>query len=154
MTDGLLPPFGEPVGDRVDDARVLAVFLTGEPALVHSPLMHLEGATLVGDGDVAVAMRLAPRTFLLRTELPPAVQPVSDSLQGALGEAGITRLDQESPLAAAVAIQVLGIRMAMWDLWGADIDEAFHELRTAAAGEWSDMFPAGPPVVPGPGPLD
>jgi len=154
MTDGLLPPYGEPVGDRADDARVLQVFINDEPALAHSPLLHLEGATLVADGDVSVALRLAPRTFLFRRDLPPDVDAATRLLAEALLAAGITCLDEDSPLAAAVAIQVLGLRTASWDLWGSDIDESFAELRGAAAGEWQDLFPQGPPSVPGPGPLD
>ena len=153
MTDGLLPPYGEPVGDRADDARVLEVYINNEPALVHSALLHLEGATLVADGDLALALRIAPRTFLLRRDLPEDADGAEQALQAALGAAGFTCLDEESPLATAVAIQVLGLRTATWDLWGADIDEAFRELRTAAAGEWDDLFPKGPPSVPGPGPL-
>lgn len=154
MTDGLLPPYGEPVGDRVEDARVFEVFIRDEPVLVHSPLLHLEGATLVLGGDVAIAMRIAPRTFLLRCDLPPDAEPASRAAKLALGAAGCSCLDEESPLATAVAIQVLGLRTATWDLWGSDIDEAFAELRAAAAGEWDDLFPQGPPSVPGPGPLD
>jgi hypothetical protein len=154
MADGLLPPYGEPVGDRADDARVLEVYINNEPALVHSAQLHLEGATLMQGGDLAVALRIAPRTFLLRRDLPTDAEVAEKALKVALGAAGMTCLDEESPLAAAVAIQVLGLRMASWDLWGADIDEAFLELRTAAAGEWEDMFPSGPPSVPGPGPLD
>ncbi|MGI8685688.1 MAG: hypothetical protein ACR2MO_11495 [Acidimicrobiales bacterium] len=154
MTDGLLPPYGEPVGDRADDTRVLEVFIRDEPALVHSALLHLEGATLVAGGDMSVAMRIAPHTFLLRRDLPPDVEAANRALAQALGAAGHTCLDEESPLATAVAIQVLGLRTATWDLWGADIDEAFTELRATASGEWDGLFPQGPPSVPGPGPLD
>lgn len=153
MTDGLLPPYGEPVGDRADDARVLEVFVRDDPVLVHSPMLHLEGATLVADGDMAIAMRIAPRTFLLRRDLPASFGPAIRAVGLAFGAAGITCLHDDSPLAAAVAIQVLGLRTATWDLWGADIDESFVELRAAAAGEWDDLLPQGPPPMPGPGPL-
>lgn len=154
MTDGLLPPYGEPVGDRADDARVLEVFVNDEPALVHSPLLHLEGAVLVAGGDMAAAMRIAPRTFIVRVDLPADLEPVRRAVQLSLGAAGIRCVDSECLLAAPVAIQVIGLRTSTWDLWGADIDEAFAELRAAAAGEWADLFPQGPPPVPGPGPAD
>lgn len=154
MTDGLLPPYGEPVGDRADDARVLEVFVNAEAALVHSPLLHLEGAVLVAGGDVATAMRIAPRTFLLRLDLPADLEPARRAVQLTLAAAGMTCVDSESLLAAPVAIQVLGLRQSTWDLWGADIEESFAELRAAAVGEWDDLFPQGPPPVPGPGPHD
>ena len=154
MTDGLLPPYGEPVGDRADDARVLEVFVNDEPALVHSPLLHLEGATLVAAGDMATAMRIAPRTFIVRVDLPADLEPARRAVQLALGAAGIRLVAGECLLAAPIAIQVLGLRTSTWDLWGADLDEAFAELRAAAAGEWDDLFPQGPPPVPGPGPGD
>jgi len=152
VTNGLLPPYGEPVGDRVDDARVLEVFIGDEPVLVHSSLLHLEGATLVAGGDVATAMRIAPRTFLLRIDIPPDLEPATRAVQQALTAAGMKCVDSESLLAAPVAIQVLGLRTSTWDLWGSDIDDSFAELRAAAAGEWDDLFPQGPPPVPGPGP--
>lgn len=152
MTDGLLPPYGEPVGDRVDDAGVLTVFVNDEPGLVHSDLLHLEGATLVAGGDVATAMRIAPSTFLLRLDIPPDIEPARRAVQQALTAAGMSCVDSETLLAAPIAIQVLGLRTSTWDLWGADIDESFAELRSAAAGEWGGVFPQGPPPVPGPGP--
>lgn len=151
MTDGLLPPYGEPVGDLADDARVLEVFIDSEPVLVHSALFHLEGSTLVAGGDIAAAMRLAPRTFLVRLDVPVDLEPARLAVQQALTAAGMTCVDSESLLAAPIAIQVLGLRTSTWDLWGGDIDEAFAELRSAAAGEWADLFPGGPPPVPGPG---
>lgn len=154
MTDGLLPPYGEPVGDLADDARVFEVFINDEPTLVHSTLLHLEGAVLVAGGDVATAMRIAPRTFLLRLDVPSDLEPAKRAVQQALGAAGMTCVDSETLLAAPVAIQVLGLRTSTWDLWGANIDESFAELRSAAAGEWDDLFPQGPPPLPGPGPRD
>lgn len=143
-----------PVGERVGDARVLAVFVDDEPVLVHSELFHLEGAVLVAGGDIATAMRIAPRTFLLRLDIPPDLQPAQRLAQQALVDAGMICVDRETLLAGPIAIQVLGLRTSTWDLWGADIDDSFAELRAAAAGEWADMFPEGIPPVPGPGPQD
>lgn len=156
MSGDMLPPFGMPIGDEVEDAQVLDVFVNDTPALVHSATFHLEGSVLVAGGDVAAAMRLASRTFLLRLDLPPDLEPARQAVQRALGAAGMTCVDSETLLAAPVAIQVLGLRTSTWDLWGADIDQSFAELRRAAAGEWDGMelFPEGPPPMPGPGPDD
>ena len=152
MSDGVLPPFGIPLGDEADDARVLEVFVEDQPVFVHSPTFHLEGTALVAGGDIAVAMRLAPRTFLVRLDVPPGIEAARDAVQRRLGASGMSLVDNETLLAAPIAIQVLGLRTSSWDLWGADIDESFAELRAAAAGEWEGLFPEGPPPVPGPGP--
>jgi hypothetical protein len=150
VAGGLLPPFGEPAGERVDDAAVLSVFLRDEPALVHSEQFHLEGNVLVVGGDMAAAIRIGPRTFLVRCDLPPGLEAAKASLEEALRAEGMSCLDNETLLAMPVAIQRLGIRLSTWDLWGAQIDESFAELRAAAAGEWDDLFPEGPPPVGGP----
>ena len=149
MTGGLLPPFGEPAGDRVDDATVLAAFVGDDPAMVWSEQFHVEGTALVAGGDVAVAIRVAPRTFLVRVNLPESLGAARRAVQEALEAGGMAFLDGETLLAAPVAIQRLGLRTSLWDLWGADIDESFSDLRSAAAGEWDDLFPGGPPPVGG-----
>jgi hypothetical protein len=150
MTGGLLPPYGEPAGDRVDDAAVLAAYLGDQPAAVWSPQFHVEGTTLVAGGDRAMALRLGRRSFLVRVDLPDDLAPARRAVHDALAARGMELFDRETLLAAPVAIQVLGSRISLWDLWGADIDEAFADLRAAAAGEWDDLFPGGPPPVGGP----
>ena len=149
MTGGLLPPFGEPAGDRVDDATVVAAFVGGDTAAVWSEQFHPEGTALVAGGDVAVAIRVTPRTFLVRVNLPESFEPSKRAVEEALEAQGMAFLDGETLLAAPVAIQRLGLRTSLWDLWGADIDESFADLRSAAAGDWEDLFPGGPPPVGG-----
>ena len=150
MTGGLLPPFGEPAGDRVDDATALTAFVRDEPGVVWSEQFHVEGTALVAGGDRATALRIAPRTFLVRVDLPEDLEPARQALQDTLQAEGMSFLDGETLLAAPVAIQLLGARTSLWDLWGADIDESFADLRAAAAGDWDDLFPEGPPPVGGP----
>lgn len=149
MAGGLLPPYGEPAGERVDDDTVLAVFLRDDPAVVHSEQFHLEGAVLVAGGDMATAMRIGPRTVLLRRDLPDDLDGARRAVEHALRADGMTCLDSETLLATPIAIQVLGLRLSTWDLWGAQIDESFAELRAAAVGEWDDLL-GGPPPVGGP----
>ena len=134
MTDGLLPPFGQPSGPPADDAAVLEAFIRGEQA-GHSSQFHVEGPTLVASWDVAAAMRIGARTFLVRVDLPPNLLPVKGTVEQALAAEGMSLLDAETLLAAAVAVQVLGLRFSTFDLWGADLDEAFADLRAAAQGE-------------------
>ena len=134
MTDGLLPPFGQPSGPPADDGAVLQAFARGEQA-GHSSTFHVEGPTLVAAWDVAAAIRIGDRTVLVRVDLPPNLLPVKESVEQALAAEGMTLLDSETLLAAPVAVQVLGLRFSTFDLWGADIDEGFADLRAAAQGE-------------------
>lgn len=150
MTGGLLPPFGEPAGQRVGDGDVLTAFLRDEPSFIHSDHLHIEGSVLVGGGDMATALRVAPRTFLLRVDLPADLEAVRTMVESAMEAEGLTLLDRETLLAAPIAIQRVGLRFSTWDLWGAQIDESFADLRHAAAGEWDDLLPGGIPPVGGP----
>ncbi|MGH9282043.1 MAG: hypothetical protein ACRD0S_03800 [Acidimicrobiales bacterium] len=111
---------------------------------------HVEGPVLVGGGDMATALRVGPRTFLLRVDLPPDLEAARADVEAAMSAEGLTLLDRETLLAAPIAIQRVGLRFSTWDLWGAEIEEAFADLRSAAAGEWEDMIPGGIPPVGGP----
>lgn len=150
MSSGLLPPFGEPPGERVDDATVLSAYLGGADGGVFSDRFHIETTVLVVGGDLALALRVGPRTFLVRVDVPDADLPARRVVEAAMQEHGMTLLDGETLLAAPVAIQRVGLRFSTWDLWGAQIDESFADLRTAAAGEYDDLFPEGIPPVGGP----
>ena len=134
MTDGLLPPYGQPSGPPADDGAVLQAFARGEQA-GHSSQFHVEGPTLVASWDVAAAIRIGDRTVLVRVDLPPNLLPVKESVERVLAAEGMSLLDPETLLAAPVAVQVLGLRFSTFDLWGADLDEAFADLRAAAQGE-------------------
>ncbi len=134
MVDGLLPPFGEPGGPPVEDAAVLESFARGEPG-GHSARFHVEGPTLLVSPDVALAMRIGATAVLVRTDLPSSMLDAKPAVEEALAAQGMTLLDAETPLGVAIAVQVLGLRVSTWDLWGTDIDEAFADLRRAAVGD-------------------
>lgn len=134
MADGLLPPYGEPAGPVVDDAAVLSAFARGE-GTGHSEQFHTEGAVLVARRDVAAAMRIGPGSVLVRRDLPESLAHVRAAVEEALAAEGMSALDQETLLAAPVAVQILGLRLSSWDLWGRDLDGAFTALRAAAVGE-------------------
>ncbi len=135
MVEGLFPPFADPGGPPVDDASVLEAFARGDPGAGHSERLHVEGQVLLVHRDVAAALRIGPTTVLVRADLPHAVADVKAQVEAALTAEGLTLLDEATPLATPVSIQVLGVRMSTWDLWGTDIDVAFAALRSAAVGE-------------------
>lgn len=145
MSGGMLPPFGNPEGERTNDATVLENFAAGASGGVFSSMLHIEGATLMMSGDVPAALRLGPRSMLVRVDLPDEQQPLRVVVERALAASGLRRLDDATLFATPIAVQVLGLRMSTWDLWGADLDEAFTDMRAAAAGEWGpEFFPEGP----------
>jgi len=123
-------------------------FLLGGPA-PHSERLHVEGEVLRADRELALALRLGPRTALVRLDLPDGVEPVRQSVEAALTAEGMQMLDHDTPLAVAIATMKVALRLSLWDLWGADIDEAFADLRREAMGGSDDiLFGGGPPVGP------
>ena len=129
------PPYGAAPGPLVEDEAVLEAYARNGGEVGHSSLLHVEGASLVADGDVAAGLWIAENVLLVRVDLPEDLLHVRASLARALEAAGLQCLDEESLLAGPVALQVLGFRLSTWDLWGNDIEVAFEALRRAAVGD-------------------
>ena len=150
MTDWPLPPLFEPHGPAGDDAAVVRAFLAGEGAPPHSERLHVEGEVLRADRDVAAALKIGPRTVLVRTDLPDDLVDLRGKIEEVLAGEGLTLQDEDTQLALPVATMMVALRLSTWDLWGADIDEAFSDLRLAAVGGRDDILQGGglPPVGP------
>ncbi|MGH9122938.1 MAG: hypothetical protein ACRDYC_13510, partial [Acidimicrobiales bacterium] len=131
----VFPPYGVPPGEPVDDARVLESYaLEGPPCFGRR--LHIEGPTLIVDADVAAGLRVAPDVVLVRVDLPEETLDMRVPLEWALADhAGYELLDEENVLAVVVALQVLGIRLSSWNVWGKDLESAFDALRRGAVGE-------------------
>ena len=150
MTDWPLPPYVEPRGPEGDDPEVVRAFLAGTPAPPHSARLHVEGQVLLVDRDVPLALRLSPTAALLRIDVGDDLAGVRAEVAAVLTADGLTLLDEDSPLGIAVGVQMVGARASTWDLYGADIDEAFAALRAAAVGGPDDMLlGGGSPPPPG-----
>jgi hypothetical protein len=134
VDDQILPPFAEPTGPLNADETVLDAYAR-ERYVGHSPRFHVEGPTLMVDRMDAAALRVGPNTILVRIDLPEEQTDAKPLVEQALGRQGLCRLDEDSWLAAPVAIQVLGLRLSSWDLWGSDLEESMAVLRLAAAGD-------------------
>ncbi len=149
MSDWPLPPLFEPQGPLGDDNAVVRAFLLGEPA-PHSQSLHVEGPVLRVHGDVALALRIGARTVLVRLDLPDDAEALRAVVEATLAEEGLTLLDHDTSLAVPVATMMVALRLSIWDLWGADIDEAFADLRREAMGGEDDALLGGgrPPVGP------
>ena len=143
MSDWPLPPLYEPRGPRDTDEEVVRAFLRHQGPTPHSERLHVEDRVLRVDGDMPFALWLGPRTVLLLFDIPDDLVDIRVTVAEALAGEGLTMLDEQSPLGIAVGVQLVGARAATWDLWGADIDEAFADLRRAAVGGDDDMLLGG-----------
>lgn len=130
----MLPPFGKPPGHRVPDADVLMAYAHDDVA-GYSARLHVEGAVLYIDALFVAALRLTPGTVLVRRDVPDDVRAMVPRIEAALEVAGMAPLDENTLLGVPVALQMVGIRLSDWDLWGADIDVAFAALRAIATGD-------------------
>lgn len=154
MSDWPLPPLYEPRGPRDSDEEVVRAFLRHSGPAPHSERLHVEtvsqnSAVLRVDGDMPLALWMGPRSVLVLFDIPDSLVEIRATVEAALTGEGLTKLDEQSPLGIAVGVQLVGARAATWDLWGADIDEAFADLRKAAVGGDDDMLLGGG-LPPGP----
>ena len=143
MSDWPLPPLYEPRGPRDSDEEVVRAFLRHEGPTPHSERLHVEDRVLRADGDMPLALWVGPRTVLVLVDVPDDLVDLRARVQDTLAAEGLTLLDEQSPLGIAVGVQLVGARAAIWDLWGADIDEAFADLRRAAVGGDDDLLLGG-----------
>ncbi len=143
MSDWPLPPLYQPRGPRDTDEEVVRAFLRHHGPAPHSERLHVEDRVLRVDADMPLALWIGPRSVLLLYDLPDDLVGIRASAAAALAGEGLTMLDEQSALGVAVGMQLVGARTVTWDLWGADIDEAFADLRRAAVGGDDDMLLGG-----------
>jgi len=143
VTDWPLPPLYQPRGPRDSDEEVVRAFLRHHGPSPHSERLHVEDTVLRVDGDMPLALWIGPRSVLVLFDIPEQLAAIRAVVEQALSGEGLTKLDEQSPLGIAVGVQLVGARTVTWDLWGADIDEAFAALRRAAVGGDDDMLLGG-----------
>jgi hypothetical protein len=143
MSDWPLPPLYEPRGPRDTDEEVVRAFLRHQGPSPHSDRLHVEDRVLRVDADMPLALWVGPRTVLLLFDLTDELVEIRAAVAAALAAEGLELLDEQQPLGIVVGMQLVGARALTWDLWGADIDEAFADLRKAAMGGDDDMLLGG-----------
>ncbi len=131
---GMRPPFAPAPGPSIGDREVLACFARDEPA-GHSERFYAEGPVLMAEGDLPVAIRVAPGTVLLRLDVPESLVADRDQARSGLAAAGLELLDEDTLWGLPVALQLAGLRLGSFDLWGTDIEEAFAAVRRVAVGD-------------------
>ena len=129
----MLPPVAEPGGPRRTDVELVRDFVRGEPAGA-SPLFHIEGRVLMGGSSMPLAVRIGERSVLARRDVPEGGLPLRTLAEEVLVTEGLSLLDEDTPLGIPAGIQLAGLRVATWDLWGVDIEQAYACLRQAVVG--------------------
>jgi hypothetical protein len=132
----------EPHGPLGEDEDVVRAFAHNELA-PHSGLLHVEGPVLLAGRDWATVLRVGPRSFLVNHDMPDDLVRAKEVVEAVFAADGLTMFDEETLYGPAVGVQLVGLRYTTWDLWGADIDDAFDQLRVAAAGGEEDLLYGG-----------
>lgn len=114
----------------------------------YSGRFHVEGPVLLASRDVATALRIGPRSFLVNREMPGDLARAKEIVEEVFTSEQMSLLDEETLFGPAVGVQMVGLRYTSWDLWGADIDQAFADLRVAAAGGQEDLMFGGGDLPP------
>ena len=144
MADWPLPPLIEPHGPAGDDEDVVRAFVRGDVAVApHSELFHVEGPVLMAGRDLATSLKTGPRSFLINHDMYGDMAKAKEICEAVFTAEGLSLLDEDTLYGPAVGVQMVGLRYSTWDLWGADIDEAFADLRVAAAGGEEDLLLGG-----------
>lgn len=143
MSDWPLPPLIEPHGPAADDEEVVRAFLRGDAQPPHSGLFHIEGPVLMAGRDMATSLRTGPRSFLINHDMYGDMAKAKELVETVFRSEGLSVLDEDTLYGPAVGVQMVGLRYSTWDLWGADIDQAFADLRVAAAGGEEDLMFGG-----------
>ena len=147
MTDWPYPPLYEPHGPLGDDDEVVRAFVRNEVP-PYSELLHAEGPVLMAERDVATALRIGPRSFLVNRDMPGHLAQAKEIVEAVMTTEDLQMFDEETLYGPAVGVQLVGLRYTTWDLWGADINTAFADLRVAAAGGEEDILFGGGDLPP------
>lgn len=140
MTDvPLPPPFGRSAGPSCTTEQLLVSYLDGAGS-GHSPQARVEGCVLRA-GDEPVAIRL-DGAFLVRDKLPADAAPVRERLHEALARSLMELVEEDTPLAGIVEIEVVGRRGDAWSLWARDADVGRKILAERAAGDMPGLLDA------------
>jgi hypothetical protein len=142
VADWPLPPYVEPRGPLGEDEDVVRAFARSELA-PYSERFHTEGPVLLVGRDLPIVLRIGARSFLIQHDLSGDLAAAQDLVEEVFSAEGLSMLDEETLYGAAVGVQMVGLRYPTWDLWGADLDQGFADLRVAAAGGEEDLLFGG-----------
>lgn len=146
-----VPPPDDPTtaGTRPDNPgtspqQLLTAFVGGEPAGSAGD-WRIEGPLLTGR-ETPLAIRVAADAVLVRAELPEDFTNLLAVLEQALGDAGLSRIEERTVLGHVIGIEVAGLRGSEWDLWATDAQTGHDALKQRALGEIADYIDPDEPA--------
>ncbi len=123
--------------------ELLAAFVNGESA-GSTGVWRTEGPLLTGR-ETPLAIRVA-EAVLVRTELPGGFTDLLAVLEQALGDAGLTRIEERTVLGHVIGIEVAGVRGSEWDLWATDAATGHEALKQRTLGEIAEHIDPDEPA--------
>jgi hypothetical protein len=134
----------------MDDREIIEALVVGGAVGGFGTRLHIERDCLLFDGWWQAAFRVAPQTFALRDEAPPADTSVLDDVARQLRAHGLKEVPADPALLIAITYTAIDLGSADWTLWSTDVATAGADL---AARAGLDAFFSDSPGV-GTGPSD
>lgn len=112
-------------GWSMNDAEVIRAFANTGARLGSGIRLRIAGDGLLLDGWWYVAMRISPRSYLLREEAPPTDCRSLGELPRQLAARGLQNLGEDHPHLVALTCTELSIgSAARWSVWATDLASA------------------------------
>ncbi|MDP9072941.1 MAG: hypothetical protein M3N98_01990 [Actinomycetota bacterium] len=105
----------------MDDKEVIGAFVSAGSRNAFGPLVHVERNVLLLSGWWHVALRVAPDTFIVRSEDPPFECSVIDDLVAELRLQGLEMVGSDLPAIQPIVYAELSLGGSSFDLWAPDL---------------------------------
>ncbi len=130
----MLPPYARPLGPELPLPELLESFLAGADD-GFSAEAHVEGPQLLVARMIPVAVRLGPRSLLVRADTPEEAVATKAAIEFLLASSGLRKVEPKAALGDVAAIQITAVRGGEWDLWGEEAGPAHRDLERAVLGD-------------------
>ena len=114
---------------------MVQAFVAGGARRAFGPSLHVEGDGLFVEGYWHAAFRIAPDTFIVRTEAPPEGSAVLETLKGELGGRGLREVGTDLPAITAITYTELTLGSVSWAVWAPDLPTGEERLAERVMGE-------------------
>ncbi len=130
----------------MDDADVIQAFVHRGVRRAFGPTLHVEGDALFLAGWWHAAFRVAPDTFIVRNEEPPAPSAALAQLADELSARALHEVGVDLPLIQPVTYVELSLGSVSWTLWASDRASGEEALAARTSGDsfLTETSSAGP----------